>query len=242
MFLKAILIVSTFTALMVCQNNPHLDLELEKTFLHKKDNLPLYLALTANTDEAREPVNRFSAFALKLLHEKFPEDEILKSNLEDIASYQLEQFKEPGSWHITVLYIGGNRSKTETQFYKNFKQGKHIPIVSKTFLYVPNKIMAAAVFPNREEILIENNCPHVTLYLGEWSAVDSNRVLENLFINGGPLEAEYQAHKFAKKDFFYIQKFEKRIIKNEEVDVYIVSFDEPAVTLELDGVESKMNS
>jgi nitrite reductase/ring-hydroxylating ferredoxin subunit len=84
-----------------------------------------------------------------------------------------------------MLYIGKNMSQIETPYYQTFQEGKQINVKYSAFLYVPTKLMAAAVYVDQREVLIQNNCPHMTLALDKWPAVNSNYVLEAVFTGDG---------------------------------------------------------
>jgi len=100
-------------------------------------------------------------------------------------------FKEPDSWHTTCLYIGGDRSKLETEIYKKFKEGEQVDISSSTLVYVPGKILSSPVF-FKSFNLIDNKFPHTTLLLGKYRAVDSNYVLTSLFQDNEELKKIYE--------------------------------------------------
>jgi hypothetical protein len=53
----------------------------------------------------------------------------------------------PQSLHVTVLYIGGDSSKKDTDIYKKFKPGVKIDIEIRAVLLVDNRIMAGICFP-----------------------------------------------------------------------------------------------
>ena len=51
--------------------------------------------------------------------------------------------------------------------------------------------MIGVALVDQTQVLIQNNCPHTTILRNEWPAVNSNYVLEKLFINGGYLYQVY---------------------------------------------------
>jgi hypothetical protein len=84
-------------------------------------------------------------------------------------------WKMPASYHVTQLFIGGNKSKLESPIFKNFRENKQVDIEVSGVIYVPGKILTAICFPKAD---VENEFPHMTLMLGNgWAAKFSNDVL-----------------------------------------------------------------
>lgn len=85
------------------------------------------------------------------------------------------QWKMPNSYHVTQLFIGGNKQKLDGNVYKAWKEGVKLDLTVKAVIYVPGRILTAVCFPNAP---VENEFPHMTLMLGgKWTAKLSNSVL-----------------------------------------------------------------
>ena len=66
-------------------------------------------------------VKNFISNGINALREKYPED---------LALYPIElaAFRDPPSFHVTVLYFGGNASLTQTIYWKDFINGYHVNV------------------------------------------------------------------------------------------------------------------
>ena len=85
------------------------------------------------------------------------------------------QWKLPNSYHVTQLFIGGNKNKTQSKVYQSFQEGQNVKVSIKGVLYVPGCILTGICFPQAP---IDNKFPHMTLMLGnKWTAKLSNDVL-----------------------------------------------------------------
>ncbi|EAR95659.3 hypothetical protein TTHERM_00266700 (macronuclear) [Tetrahymena thermophila SB210] len=187
----------------------------------RNDELPLYLAIVAEEKQAHDQVFQFIDQSFYQLLSAFPDDaDIINNDFNKLKGEIQSPWQYPDSWHTTVLYIGGDVAQTQTPYYQQFQPGKEVLLESFTFVYVPERIICGPVFP--KDVLIANNCPHVTMMMGQWSAVASNYVLEALFTKDGPLQSEYQNKFFASAEGTLIQKFQNLAINNEVVDVYII--------------------
>lgn len=185
--------------------------------------IPLYLSLT-NTDyhKAKREINRYTLEELS----SFPQTKDLN----------ITKFKFPYSFHITMLYIGDDLSLLETEYYKRFVEGVHVPIQLTGVIYVPGKIITGITFPDRNALLIQNKFPHVTLMVNEWQAVHSNNLMEALFDIGMPLEKFYDKMFWESKESF-IKEINLNVIINgvvENVNAFVLKSGKkiifPAVT------------
>ena len=56
-------------------------------------------------------------------------------------------WKMPQDYHITQLFIGGNKTALNKPIFKNYKEGKSCDIQIKAVIYAPKKILTAICFP-----------------------------------------------------------------------------------------------
>jgi hypothetical protein len=145
----------------------------------KKDKIPVYLSIKADTLESRPSIYNTIKEHLQEIIIKYGDDYEILKDIEDISSNPRVIFSEPDSWHITCFYVGNNASALQDPIYLEFKEGIKVDIDISTIIYIPQKIISAPVFPNYSPI--QNKFPHVTMLLGSYSAVDSNYVLEAVF-------------------------------------------------------------
>lgn len=191
--------------------------------IQSSDSIPLYLSLT-NTDyhKAKKEIHRY--VLEELTH--FPQAKDLN----------ISKFRFPDSFHITMLYIGGDLALLETDYYKKFVEGVHVPIELTGMIYVPGKIITGITFPDRNALLIQNKFPHVTLMVDDWQAVHSNNLLEALFDVGKPLEKFYDRLFWENKKSF-IKEINLNVVIDglvQNVNAYVLKSGKklifPAVT------------
>jgi hypothetical protein len=210
----------------------------------ENEKIPQYLSIETETNAVRENVHEFIRKALERLILLYPEDDQIKKDYLHLfigKSFLQSKMREPNSWHTTCLYIGTDYSKLDSYIYKNFKEGMKIDLVTSTFVYIPNKIMASPVFLNYK--LIDNEFPHMTLMVGQYQAVDSNYVLKALFSKDDELGNMYRDGRIESHDLIFERKVENVKIefeitkKSEVVDrVYIIKLGN---VLSLEGVTRK---
>lgn len=210
--------------------------KVQKLHKHlKNDQIPLFLAVTdTNYNEDKRKVFDFILEEISF----FPNSASLFS--EKPKEFFTSHYIYPPSFHITTLYIGANETKLETPYYTEFKENEEFVISIDAILIVPGKIVTGITFPDRNRILIENRFPHVTLLLGEWSAVDSNGVMQALFDENGPLNQYYSTDFFQSVQPFYDSynlnvNLESGEIEN--VNVIVLKF---APSLKLDAITMKI--
>lgn len=81
----------------------------------------------------------------------------------------------PNSYHVTSLFIGGNKSKIKTPAYEYFQEGKKVDVTIRAVVYIPGSLVAGITFPNFE---IENEFPHLTLMCSnKYKPVMSNALI-----------------------------------------------------------------
>jgi hypothetical protein len=79
------------------------------------------------------------------------------------------------SYHVTQLFIGGNKKQMQNPIYQHYEVGKVVKVSVRALLFVPGKILTAVCFPEAD---VDNKFPHMTLLLGKWPAKNSNMALE----------------------------------------------------------------
>lgn len=110
--------------------------------------------------------------------------------------------KEPATWkmpaghHVTQLFIGGNKAALKNEIYTNYDEGLPVDVIIRAVVYVPEKIMAAVVFPNAA---CANKYPHLTLAIaGAWKPVNSNTILTATCDDASLFGAQYNELKSGK--------------------------------------------
>ena len=85
----------------------------------------MYLAISAHPDvNFNDKLASLFNASLAQLKEAYPNDGF--EEIEEIVTYLLKynvtykSWKLPHDYHVTVLYIGGDLTKTHTEIYKNF--------------------------------------------------------------------------------------------------------------------------
>ena len=75
-------------------------------------------------NETYYKVKNFIKNGINALREKYPDD---------LALYPIElaAFYYPPSFHVTVLYIGGNESLAQSVYWKDFVDGYHVNVTGK---------------------------------------------------------------------------------------------------------------
>ena len=154
----------------------------------------------------------------------------LKKFLLDIQKedfFQTSKWRNPPHWHVTKLFLGGNKSLRNDPILLNFKENDLVSIDLQGFIYVPDKIITCICFPDSE---VKNKIPHLTIMTNEWKPKESNTVCEALFIDE-VFKKEYET-VFKNRD--YKEEFIECLnikVGNEKVDVYLMKLS-PAIHFE----------
>ena len=185
------------------------------------EKLPQYLGIFTINDDTLK-INKYVQDNLKLTSQYYPDDKRLLENLDELESKNLVTLKDVNDPHITTCYIGGDRKKTESIYYKSFVEGLSIDIKISAIAYVPDNIITGICYPDQSIIKIENNFPHITLITGGWAPNESNTLLQLLCDKGGPAECEYKDGGFEKLDEF-CRKYTIKV-DNKAYDAYIIKF------------------
>ena len=130
------------------------------------------------------------------------------------------KWKYPNDWHVTSLFVGGNKSLLNDPICVNFEENELISVDFEGLIFVPNKIICCICFP---KTAIKNKIPHVTIMTNGWKAKESNTVSEALFIDG-PFKKEYET-VFKNNEYKdkFIECVNLKILK-ENVDIYLIKF------------------
>jgi hypothetical protein len=145
----------------------------------KGEKIPSYIGFDlGNTLDSFNPATEIFKVAFDILKEELgTQNDLDKELMGMIKSFD----KMPGNWklpvsyHVTQLFIGGNKDKLNFVIFKRWKEDREVDVVVKGVIYVPGRLLTAIVFPNAE---VENEFPHWTLCLGSnWTAKLSNSVL-----------------------------------------------------------------
>ena len=137
------------------------------------------------------------------------------------------KWKYPLDWHVTSLFIGGNKSLINDPIHVNFKENENISVDIEGLVFVPNKIICCICFPKTE---IKNKIPHVTIMTNGWKAKESNTVCEALFVDG-PFMKEYDT---VFKNNEYKDKFVEKVnlkLLNENLNVYLIKFEKLSIKI-----------
>lgn len=111
----------------------------------------------------------------------------IKKDIEEISklsasSLSNSMWKFPNSLHITILFIGGDRGKSESKEYLAFTENKKFTIELTHLVYCAKGVICAyAAVPN--DLLIENKFPHVTLLVSNKPPKYSNTILQYVNFN-----------------------------------------------------------
>lgn len=184
--------------------------------VYNPKKLPVYLGIFAVKDPFYD-VKDFVLDGLDRLCNMFPKDKILEDAYYDISDKYYKQLAFVKDFHVTTLFIGKDKTKTETEHFKSFKPGHKMSLEITGFVIVPGKIATAICYPDQSKIKIENTFPHMTLMTGKWPAKESNQLFETLFGSNGPLTEQYNSRKQELVD-----KVTVTINKNTE-NAYIVT-------------------
>lgn len=147
-----------------------------------EDTIPLFLGINI-TDMTRRYIEDLATGALQTIQMKFPSPAIA-TDIDEI----LNQDEESEAWefplqpHITQLYLGNQMPTQPTQkaVYENYRSGVTCPISIPAIAYIPNGLITAIDYIDREVFYVERQFPHTTLLSSELTPVYSNNMLEAL--------------------------------------------------------------
>jgi hypothetical protein len=158
----------------------------EKLFLKNqeeinyKEKIPIYLSIETDSNKIRNLILDFILDNLNILSIEYPYNFQIKRDIDDLSSTIDKKFHEPNSWHVTTYYIGQEKNRLDSPFYKNFIEDIKVDLNLFSFAYIPGNLIASPIFT--DFTLIANPIPHMTLMLGEKAnAVDSNFLLKSVF-------------------------------------------------------------
>ena len=106
-------------------------------------------------------------------------------------------WKFPSSFHVTTLYVGGDKDKMSLPQAEHHLEGKDVTVEIRAIIYIPGKLVAGITFPDSE---IENEFPHMTLMVSQgWAPKLSNDVIQATCGHGSIFEQAYIAAKDGKR-------------------------------------------
>jgi hypothetical protein len=214
LFSKQALLIFIITA-FISQLDSLNNVNKENQSTHEE--IPLYLSIEVNHDINKRQIFDFLLNNLMILIRKFPQNYQIRSDYEDLLGQRMFILIEPDSWHITTLYIGEDKEKLETDYFKKFEEGKEIRIKLLSFAYIPGRLVSAPVFIDYN--LIENKFPHMTLILGGKSrAVDSNYLLKSLFSDNINLRLLYDDGKIKDESFLFEIELDNIVLDYVDID------------------------
>ena len=152
---------------------------------------PIYLGITVESDP--EYLRKLS----KTFENAFNQAGEPKSLIEDFKQMIREQkpfspWSFPASYHITTMFIGGNKNKLKLPQCEYFEEAIKVTIDIRAVIYVPGKLVAGICFPKGVEI--ENEYPHMTLMVSDgWKPMMSNSVIQATCGKGMAFHEAYKA-------------------------------------------------
>ena len=149
--------------------------------VQNQQNLPVFLGIdTQKPEGALDKFQDVVKLAFQIIEEELgtqndygkQRDAILKQAFQGAKS---GSWKLPNTYHVTQLFIGGNKNKLTSPIYQNYKEGLEVEIEVRGVIYVPNRLMTAIIKTKAD---VENEFPHQTMVLSKtWTPVLSNTVL-----------------------------------------------------------------
>ena len=171
----------------------------ESSIMRKAPNkIPVFLGIFANDEEkAKDLISGYVTSNLQWYFEQHPDDKGLEIDIKHLK----KEFKFPNSIHVTTLFLGGNKSKTESVFFQKFQEGKPLVIEIEAVVFVPGKIICGICFFDSNDIQIENEYPHLTMMVSGFQPKHSSDVLAALFkYHGSPLKGKYSQDYMRKQE------------------------------------------
>lgn len=182
-----------------------------------------YLGIKLEDDKNEDKILQMIKHAVASMIEVYNDKELNKFllDLDKEGFGKTSKWKYPNHWHVTTLFVGGNKTLKNDPILLNFKENDLVSIDFEGFILVPNKIATGICFPKAE---VKNKIPHVTIMTNEWKPKESNTVCEALFCDG-QFKKEYET-VFKNSD--YKEKFIECVnvsIGKENVNVYIIKLN-----------------
>jgi hypothetical protein len=178
-----------------------------------------------------EPIEKIHDIIIKGLkqitsvYKGLTDAEELISSMENSIVYSKWRYpKADKKWHITTLFKKGKTFTKSHPAYTSFEKDKGITVDVRGLVYIPEKIIFCICFPDTP---VENQFPHMTTLLGEYSAKHSNDVMKELFGSGCQFEDEYESvFKVNLNDKAFLEECGITLFKKKE-KCYIIKFEEP---------------
>jgi len=199
----------------VKKQNDNLDFEVNDTAKGRKDDaydsssgderIPLYLAIVFKNQKSA--IKAMLTDGITSIMTKFAsESDNLQSSCDSLLKLASSGKKQKDGWrftpdfHVTCAFLDRDEDKADlSPVYRTFIEDEDIDVSIKAIVIVPGKIVTGICFPNQKIQQVENQCPHVTLAVNEWSAKHSNSVLEKTCLKENmSFYSAYQALKRGK--------------------------------------------
>ena len=172
---------------------------MDRTREYNPRVIPTTLGIYAiDVNKAKPEILSFIRANLTHLKNEYPEDNNIAQNLSSLT----KTFIFPRTLHVTSLYIGSDKTKLESKYYKTFEDGLKIKMNIEVLLYIPDMIFAGLYFPKTEIPMIEHSFPHIILMIGGTVPDFAYKVLRTLFEGKGKLRESYEQKSFLKEEKF----------------------------------------
>ncbi|CAG9319447.1 unnamed protein product [Blepharisma stoltei] len=162
------------------------DVKIVEETKTEHEKIPVYLGLDLEEYFGTSLIPLITS-ALDAFASSFPEEQAIQSDLKELVTSGVRVYSPAGrvsdkwkftnSLHLTSFFIGGNKEKLKSSFYREFRENAECVLRLTHIVYVPQRLICASAVSTDGYFRIENKMPHVTLLLGKWPAKLSNEVL-----------------------------------------------------------------
>jgi hypothetical protein len=207
--------------------------------------IPKSLEISINKTDNHLQIYEFLQDNIFHILTEYPQDEKVKNDFDDLFEEKMKNLFEPNTLNYKILDLNKDKSLSNSNEFKNFKENENVEVNISTLVYIPGKVMVAPIFLNYPHL--NNDIPHITLMLGgDFRSIDANYLLKSLFLDNKELKNLYN-EGFIKDPKFQINLDLKdvRIIyedKNYQEfldNVYLVKYDSHLI---LNGKTKKIYS
>ncbi|KRX03496.1 hypothetical protein PPERSA_02875 [Pseudocohnilembus persalinus] len=149
--------------------------------------------------------------------------QILDKNIQNNIQQLQNGFNFPATLHITSLYCRNYKPQKKPEFI-NFKEGQLMDINIVGLIYIPNKIIFGIASVDQKQLMVENLCPHLTMFVKDCSPVYSNYVIHALFDKeqNGPLHQDFENGNIFDKNFKKVQIFDNLEVNCKKQQVIFI--------------------
>ena len=143
--------------------------------MQNKGKIPTFLGINCESDKNYR--EKLSTLFTSVFTQAGEPKELINEFEQMVESTKANPpWKHPNSYHVTSLFIAGNKQKLRQPQFEFHQEGKAVPIEIRAIIYVPGQLVAGICFP---ECDIENEFPHMTLMVSQgWAPVASNAVIQ----------------------------------------------------------------